>query len=453
MDKKSINSTLEIWGGIECSYNRVQNKYFDQLTYTGHYARIAEDISAFGKLGITTMRYPVIWERLCPTQTSDIDWSLTEQGLNAIRQKGITPIAGLVHHGSGPKYADFSSPEFAIGLQAFAGKVAEKFPWVNYYTPVNEPLTTARFAGLYGLWYPHKRSDKMFVKILLNEMKAVVLAMKEIRKINPDAKLVQTEDLAKIYSTPFMAYQARFENSRRWLTFDILCGKLKPGHPLWKYFRKYASEEELYFFVENVCYPDIIGLDYYATSERYLDENLHKYPQHTHGRNHRHRYADVEAVRVRVNEPTGIKVLLNEVWERYSLPMVLTEVHIHCDYDNQIRWFGKIRDACLELKTAGMDLRAITTWAMMGSYGWNKLLTKRGGDYESGAFDAQSGALISTPLAEYIERLSKEPEFRHPALSERGWWEEESRLIFEQNSVEELEAIGAPEMKEDCIQP
>lgn len=453
MDKKSINSILDIWGGIECSYNRVQSKYFDQLTYTGHYARIAEDISAFAKLGITTMRYPVIWEKLCPTQSSTIDWRSTEAGLNALQHHGITPIAGLVHHGSGPKYADFSSPHFATGLQVFAGKVAEKFPWLNYYTPLNEPLTTARFAGLYGLWYPHKRNDKAFVTILLNEMKAVVLAMKEVRKINSEAKLMQTEDLAKVYSTPFMAYQAKFENARRWLTFDILCGKLKPGHPLWKYFTKYASEKDLYFFVDNICPPDIIGLDYYATSERYLDENLEKYPPHTHGRNHRHKYADVEAVRVRVKEPTGIKVLLTEVWERYSLPMALTEVHINCDYDNQIRWFGKIREACIELKNAGVDFRAITTWAMLGSVGWNRLLTKAGGDYESGAFDVHSGKLVGTPLAEYIERLSKEPHFRHPALEEKGWWEEDSRLIFELNSAMELEEMGVPDLKEDCVQP
>ena len=451
MGKKSINSTLDVWGGIECSYNRVQKKYFDQLTYTGHYARIAEDISAFKKLGIRAMRYPIIWEKHCPAAGMSIDWSASERGLHALRENNIAPIAGLVHHGSGPTYADFSTRNFATGLQAFAGKVAEKFPWINYYTPVNEPLTTARFAGLYGLWHPHKKNGKSFVTIFLNEMKGVVLAMKEIKKVNPDAKLIQTEDLAKIYSTPFLAYQAEFENNRRWLTFDILCGKLKPGHPLWKYFLRYASEKDLYFFLENTCPPDIIGLDYYPTSERYLDENLEKYPLHTHGHNHRHRYADVEAVRVRIQEPTGIKLLLTETWQRYGLPMALTEVHINCDSDNQIRWFGKIREVCHDLIREGVDLRAMTTWAMLGSVGWNRLLTKAGGDYESGAFDIQSGTVQATPLAHYLERLSREPNFHHPALDQKGWWEEDSRLIFETYSALELEAIGVPHLKEDCI--
>ncbi|HEY0743300.1 MAG TPA: family 1 glycosylhydrolase [Chryseosolibacter sp.] len=453
MDKRFINSTPELWGGIECSYNRVQGKYFDQLEYSAHYSRIVDDIDAFSKLGITTMRYPVIWERHCPTASSQIDWQLSERGLNALRERNIAPVAGLVHHGSGPKYADFSSPAFATGLQAFAQRVAEKFPWIEYYTPVNEPLTTARFAGLYGLWYPHKRNDKAFVTILLNELKAVVLSMKAIREINPSAKLVQTEDLAKIYSTPFMAYQAEFENNRRWLTYDILCGKLRGGHPLWKYFLKYApSEKDLMFFVENPCAPDILGMDYYATSERFLDERLDRYPPHTHGHNHRHKYADVEAVRVRINERTGIDTLLREVWQRYQLPMVLTEVHIHCDYNNQIRWFGKIRDACIQLMKDGIDFRAMTTWAMLGSYGWNRLLTSPGGDYESGAFDVSSAKPQRTPLADYLANLSVDAGYRHPVLDEKGWWEEDSRLLFENNPPAELETSGAPAMKEDCVE-
>lgn len=438
MDKKFI-STPEIWGGIECSYNRVRSKYFDQLQYSNHYERIEGDIAKFAQLGITTMRYPVIWERLQPRADHSIDWSTVDRGLQALRSHHIEPIVGLVHHGSGTRYADISSDDFPLRLSEFARRVAERYPLVQYFTPVNEPLTTARFCGLYGLWFPHKRNDRAFVTILLNELKAVVLCMQEIRKVNPRAKLVQTEDLAKIYSTPFMAYQAKFENARRWLTFDILCGRLKPGHPLWHYFTRYASSvADLQFFIDNPCPPDIIGLDYYPTSERYLDENVSKYPQHFHGHNHRHHYADVEAVRVPLAEPSGPEVLLREVWERYQLPMAVTEVHIHCDPDNQIRWFSEIRHACMNLINEGIQIRALTTWAMLGSFGWNRLLTSPGGDYEPGAFDVSIGTAEPTHLAEYIMRLSAEPDFVHPATQGTGWWQHPSRYLYDQHTPEEL---------------
>ena len=45
--------------------------------------------------------------------------------------------------------------------------------------------------------------------MLLNQLKGIVLSMQEIRKINPNAKLVQTEDLAKTHSTPLLAIPGR----------------------------------------------------------------------------------------------------------------------------------------------------------------------------------------------------------------------------------------------------
>jgi dTDP-4-dehydrorhamnose reductase len=281
-------------------------------------------------------------------------------------------------------------------------------------------------------------------------MKGVVLAMQAVRKVNPNAKLVQTEDLAKIYSTPFMAYQAVFENNRRWLTYDILCGMLKPGHPMWPYFLKYCNaESELYFFLENICPPDIIGLDYYPTSERYLDENLDKYPMEKHGHNHRHKYADVEAIRVRFSETSGPRVLLQEVWDRYKIPMAITECHINCDFDNQIRWFDELRNLCIELIEKDIDIRAITSWAMLGSFGWNRLLTLPSGDYESGAFDISSGIPIATPVADYIKAQAEDPDFVHPATSSPGWWKEESRFLFEKHYQAHLRQLS---LKEDCVE-
>src|SRR5205085_1962500 len=141
-------------------------------------------------LGVKTLRYPVLWEKHEPEPNSIIDWSYSRSRLEQLKEAGINPIVGLVHHGSGPAFASFYNGSFAEGLAKYAAKVAEQFPWVEYYTPVNEPLTTARFCGLYGLWYPHGKTREKFLRILVEECKATVLAMQAIRKINPDAKLI-----------------------------------------------------------------------------------------------------------------------------------------------------------------------------------------------------------------------------------------------------------------------
>jgi dTDP-4-dehydrorhamnose reductase len=431
MDKPIPYCSPEIWGGIECTINRVGNNYFDQLHYSGHYYREG-DIDLISGVGVKKLRYPILWEKHQPEKDGPIDWSWTERQLHHIREKNIDVIAGLLHHGSGPAYTNLSDPEFPFHLAAYAKKVAQRFPWINLYTPVNEPLTTARFSGLYGIWYPHQNNSKAFIRMLLNQLKAVVLSMKAIRTVNPNAQLVQTEDLGKTYSTGHLKYQAHFENERRWLTYDLLSGKFTSQHFLWKHFKDLGiPEKDILFFNENPCLPDVFGFNHYLTSERFLDERLHLYPSHTHGGNGLEHYADVEAVRVQIEEESGISVLLKEAWERYRKPMAVTEVHLHCHREEQLRWFRHVWESCNRLKTEGVDIRAITAWAMLGSYGWNKLLTVDHGEYEPGVFDLRGGHLRPTALAGFIRETIETNSCTHPLSEEKGWWLRESRLIYD----------------------
>ena len=427
--------SLEIWGGIECTINRVGHRFFDQLNYSQHYKR-ETDIDLIADLGIKKIRYPILWEKHQREIETKIDWQWTETRLNLLKQKNIDVIAGLVHHGSGPSFTNLSDENFPFLLAEYSKKVADKFPWLQYYTPVNEPLTTARFSGLYGLWYPHKKNGKSFVTMLLNELKGTVLAMEEIRKINPEAQLVQTEDLGKTYSTKKLAYQARFENERRWLTYDLLCGKVNENHKLWKYFKRLkVPEKDVRFFLEHPCVPDIFGFNHYVTSERYLDENTSHYPKKTHGGNGRHCYADVEAARVEVEDETGLEVLLQEAWQRYKKPCAITEVHLHCHREEQLRWFKYVWNACNKAQEKGVDIKSVTAWAILGSFGWNKLLTKPKGFYEPGVFDLRGGKPRITALAKFITQLNRQNEFVHPVSDEAGWWLRNSRLIFQKTII------------------
>lgn len=423
------NSGIELWGGIECTINRVKDRFFDQLIFSKHYKRDS-DIDLIADTGINKIRYPVLWEKHQPEKDIVIDWAWTENRLHLLQKKGIEVIAGLVHHGSGPAFTNLLDDQFPYLLAAYAKEVAQKFPWINYYTPVNEPLTTARFSGLYGLWYPHQRTDKSFVKMLLNELKAVVLSMQEIRKINPQAQLVQTEDLGKTYSTPKLRYQAKFENHRRWLTYDFLCGKVNEAHPLWKYFKRLRiPEKDLLFFQENICVPDVFGFNHYITSERYLDEKVKLYPRRTRGGNKRHRYVDVEVVRVDIEEETGLEVLLQEAWERYKQPIVITEAHLHSHREEQLRWFRYVWNAAQSVREKGVAIKAVTSWAMLGSFGWNRLLTKPKGTYEPGVFDLRCGEPRPTALAAFLKQLSKASSL-HPVADHPGWWQRSTRILY-----------------------
>src|SRR5438067_1208192 len=398
---------IQLWGGVECTINRVGNRYFNQLERSGHWQRADNDLARFAELGLRTLRFPILWETVAPRSLDEFEWSWPDGRLAQLKQLGIRPIVGLLHHGSGPRYTNLLDPEFALKLARYAHAVAERYPWVDAYTPVNEPLTTARFSGLYGHWYPHGRDGLTFARALLNQCRAIALAMRAIREVKPAATLVQTEDLGKTYSTQALAYQAEFENERRWLSFDLLCGRVAPGHPMWDYLLWVGVREgELRWFLDNPCPPGILGANYYLTSERFLDERVEMYPPHVCGGNGRHAYADLEAVRVRADGLSGPGGLVAELWERYHLPVAVTEAHNGCTREEQLRWFMEAWNAARTLLAQGADIRAVTAWSLLGAYDWDSLLTLDRGHYEPGAFDVRGGVPRPTALARLLTDLA-----------------------------------------------
>ena len=425
----SEREKLQLWGGIECTHNRVGERYFSQLEWNGHVAREG-DLERFAELGIRALRYPVIWEMLAGHESAPPDWGVTDARLPRLRELGMRPIATLVHHGSGPRHAPIAGEGFAPGLACFAGAVARRYPWLDAYTPVNEPLTTARFCGLYGLWHPHGRADSIFARIVVNECRAIVLAMQEIRKVNSDAQLIQTDDLGQIHSTPGLAYEAEFQNHRRWLCWDLLCGKVGRDHALWNYLLASGlTDRELGWFQEHACPPDVIGINHYPTSDRYLDEDLERYPGVGAGTNGRDVYVDVEAVRVRACAPGGFHARLLEAWGRYGLPLAITESHLGCTREEQLRWFAESWKAAERARLEGAEVRAVTAWSLLGSFNWHNLVTCDEGYYEPGVYDVRGGELRPTAVASLLVCLAAGDEPEHPALEQPGWWRRSERLF------------------------
>lgn len=310
--------------------------------------------------------------------------------------------------------------------------VAQRYPWLRYYTPVNEPLTTARFSGLYGLWYPHGRSDRAFVRILLNELHATRLAMLAIREVNPAAQLVQTEDLGQAHGTPALAAQVEFENHRRWLTFDILGGHLTPAHPLRGYLRRHGiTAAELQVFIDEPLPPDVLGINHYVTSERHLDERVQLYPSQVAitGRHHA-AYIDTEAVRVAGVQAVGLEALLRQTWERYRLSIAITEAHLGCTREEQLRWLHQTWETANRVQASGVDLRALTVWSLLGAFDWDNLLTQDGASYEPGVFDVRGGVPRPTALYHMVKSLIQEEKYEHPVLANPGWWQRDLRLLW-----------------------
>jgi dTDP-4-dehydrorhamnose reductase len=415
----------QLWGGVECTVNRVYERYGDQIRLSGHENR-PEDLERFAELGIRAIRYPLLWERISPEQPDQCDWEWTDRRLARLRELDIRVIAGLIHHGSGPHYTSLVDDSFAPGLAKHAQNVAERYPWITDWTPVNEPLTTARFSALYGHWYPHLRSEGDFWRALLNQIDATRLSMRAIRRINPAARLIQTDDLGRTYATAALREQATFDNMRRWAGWDLLCGKVNRDHPFWERIAGFGLEQRLEAILDDPCLPAVIGINHYLTSDRFLDHRLQRYPQHLHGGSEIQLYADVEAVRVLSPASQGLEGALREAWERYRLPLAITEVHNGCTREEQLRWTAQAWDIASRLNDQNVPVGAVTIWSLLGSSGWNTLLT-RPGLYEPGVWDVRSGAPRPTAMVPLLKALAASDD-RPIMAAGSGWWQRQGRM-------------------------
>jgi dTDP-4-dehydrorhamnose reductase len=203
------------------------------------------------------------------------------------------------------------------------------------------------------------------------------------------------------------------------------------SHPLRAYLTSHGiSEHELAWFEEHACLPDVVGINHYLTSERFLDHEMRRYPPQYHGGNGLQQYADVEAVSVRGLRLASWRGLLSEVLERYGQPVAITETHLGCTREEQMRWIVEAWKVASRLRDEGKDVRAVTAWSMLGAYDWNSLVTRDAGFYEPGVFDVRGPSPRPTALAATLRQLANGGIPDHPVIATRGWWQRADRYHY-----------------------
>src|SRR5205085_7887859 len=123
----------------------------------------------------------------------------------------------------------------------------------------------------------------------------------------------------------------------------------------------------------------------------------------------------------------GPRLRLLETSDRYHIPLAITEVHHGCTRDEQVRWLHQVWTEAEAARRDGVDIRAITLWAMFGMVDWRSLLTQREGAYDVGGFDTRGDAPRPTLLAKVAAKLGRGEPLDHPALDLPGWWRRPGR--------------------------
>ena len=178
--------------GIECSAPIIRGGIRrDQLLMSDHWRRYEEDFDLVAGLGITHLRYGVPFH-VVAREAAAFDWTWTDLALEALRARGIEPIADLLHFAVPDRFLGIGDPAMPAAFLAYAQRspIATRG---SLYTPVNEPFITALFSAKRGWWNERQRSDRAFVQALDNVVTCAVEGMRVIRQRRSDAVFLQSD--------------------------------------------------------------------------------------------------------------------------------------------------------------------------------------------------------------------------------------------------------------------
>ncbi len=348
--------------GVENSYPTVewQGKTIrqDELAKTKHYERWRDDFRLLEELGIEYLRYgpPYFSAHTAPGK---FDWSFTDETFHALHEQRVTPIVDLCHFGVPAWIGNFQNPDWPRLFVGYAQAFARRFPWVRFYTPVNEIFIAATFSAQFGWWNERLKTDRAFVTALKHLCQANLMAMHAILKERPDAIFIQSESTQYFHpENPDCVDAARRFNEKRFLSFDLTYGH-HVNATIYEYLLDNGmTREEYHWFLQHqVRSRCVMGNDYYQTNENLV-------------------HADGSISQA--GEIFGYYPITHQYFTRYSLPVMHTETNSLGGVD-AVKWLRKEWANVHRLKEDGIPIIGFTWYSLQDQVDWDTALREDNG--------------------------------------------------------------------------
>lgn len=330
----------------------------DEHALTEHDVRMPEDLALAAGLGAEAVRYGVSWP-LVHVAPGRFDWDVLDAAVAEAERLGLELVADLVHYGTPPWLVDsFADAGYPAAIAEFAGAFAARYAErVRAITPLNEPVTTASFCGLRGVWPPALRGWEGWVRVAVPIALGMAEATRAIRRAAPDTLVVHVEASTLVSATdPATRDDERLLTALGWLPTDLLLGRVDVSHPMRAWLERHGADPgHLDALVADPASPDILGVNYYPDlTPRRLVAGEDEIVQVAH---------DAGAA--------GLRHVLTAFAERYRLPIAVTETSIEGGDDVRARWLAESVAAVRALAAEGLDLRGYTWWPLLDFVDWS----------------------------------------------------------------------------------
>ncbi len=332
----------------------------DELESTGFYKNWQDDLALLDEVGVGYLRYGPQYYR-AHRGPGAYDWTFADETFARLKEMGVQPVADLCHFGVPDWVGDYQNPDWPELFAQYARAFAERYPWVRFFTPVNEIYVNATFSAKYGWWNERLKSDRAWVTALKHMVKANLRAEEEIAGANPDAIFVQSEATACFHEkSPEAICRARTENDRRFLSFD-----LSYGNPVEASMYEYLmdnglSREDYHWFMAHgaALKPHcVMGSDYYGANEHWVPPD-----------------GPIQSA----GTVFGYALLARTYFDRYHLPVMLTETN-KMDAKEAPDWLWKQWSAVRELKRCAVPVMGFTWYSLLDQVDWDTALREENG--------------------------------------------------------------------------
>jgi hypothetical protein len=356
-----------IMGGFECSsHRRHDGCQLDMISATSHDRFADADYRRLAEMGILTARDGLRWH-LIETSPYRYDFSSVTDQISAARRCGVQVIWDIFHYGY-PADLDIFGGDFAPRLASLGAAFAEYHLKITGNAPLVIPVNEISFfswiAGDIGRFYPYAAGRGDELKRCL--VSASIQTASAIKVAVPGSVIAASEPLVYVtcredqneWSDEAESYRlSQFE------AFDMLTGRLCPELG--------GGSDAL----------DIIGVNYYPHNQWF--------------------YPDREMIPLGHHSYRPLRQLLAETWQRYSLPIFMSETGT--EGDNRTAWFRYVADEFESAIAAGADLRGICLYPILNHPGWEDERHCHNGLWDY--CDTTGVRQIYHPLAEEVHRL------------------------------------------------
>ncbi len=325
-------------------------EYADFKIASDHYHRFREDIRLFSEMGLKAYRFSIAWTRILPEGTGRVN----QTGINHYREVirecrayGIEPVVTMYHFDLPyclEEKGGWSNRETIDAFTAYAEILFREYgSEVTYWLTINEQNTMILHPGAIGLPKGGKLPSRKELFLQNHHMMiAQARAMKLCHALCPNGKIGPALNLTAMYPESCRPEDAiaahNWEVLRCWNFADVpVFGWY---HPLAvRYFEDRGLMPEVHpedRALLQDARPDFIAMNYYSTatiassrgdssdvSARAGDqqimlgeEGVYRAAENPHVSRTRYGW---------VIDPEGFRYTLRKVYERYHLPILVTE--------------------------------------------------------------------------------------------------------------------------------